>query len=786
MENFYQFLKIDEQLVDARKKLIVSDQATKQMLVSKFSEKLVNVKVMSERELKALRYEPLTVTQKKFIYDNSVKYFNFPIKDISLINRLESFLHYVDSNEQYESKQLQIIQALKQDLQMAPAKSLSSLLSNYQIINLCPITDVSTTTLVNTTINPINVHFNNPSNATVQVAKYDNIYLEINEVCNEICRLIVSGVNINDIFVYLPSSNYQTIFANTSRMFNIRLANNNPKKIINTKAAKIILNDIKLNKFDSTLESYELFDPMHLNKIINILNKYSDFANDYSQVLAFIKYDFETNSIPQKAETNVIQTIDPFNSMLVDQNQIVFILGANEGLIPNVRRDDDFLSDLEKSILNIETSTFVNNQNRIRFLNLMKTDNIFTSFALSHLSTTYEPSSIILDNKDVVGINSIKTIKSERYSKEADALIFAKELENYRLYNTKSPIFEQLAFHYNQIQVKDSSFTTINENHFQRQLSHTSINTFYQCQYKFYLQNIVRINRRSKNMSIITGNIIHLILEKCLNPATINNNQSQLNTDLIANIISEYVTEYTERERKRNKQFKFDYIDNFYFAKLPKMLLPIIEAFITENEQSDFKIESLEKTYQMQLDAEHQITLIGKTDKITSKINDDQIFIEIYDYKTGNAKIDLSLVEFGFEMQNLIYFILYQNEYQHEAGSEHLAGVFRQKIKPAILKDDEEQISNFEISGYATSKDEYIFHRAVKKDLLTDQFVKELIDVVQTNINSAVNAIINNDFRINPKLIDKDNKSCTFCDFFEICNKQTKDFVTLQKEKNEK
>lgn len=102
--------------------------------------------------------------------------------------------------------------------------------------------------------------------------------------------------------------------------------------------------------------------------------------------------------------------------------------------------------------------------------------------------------------------------------------------------------------------------------------------------------------------------------------------------------------------------------------------------------------------------------------------------------------------------------------------------------------DDEELLEKFDftyqdsamISGLKKKKEGFYAYSKVLNNKQIDMIDK----LVDDNINKAVNNILEGNFNINPKKIDKDNIGCEFCSYRDICYKKEEDIVELPKHQN--
>ena len=69
--------------------------------------------------------------------------------------------------------------------------------------------------------------------------------------------------------------------------------------------------------------------------------------------------------------------------------------------------------------------------------------------------------------------------------------------------------------------------------------------------------------------------------------------------------------------------------------------------------------------------------------------------------------------------------------------------------------------------------------------VISDEDMKDMIKLVEDKILEASTSILNNDFSINPKVIDNKNVSCIYCPYKDICYKRIKDYVYCETKKEE-
>ena len=65
---------------------------------------------------------------------------------------------------------------------------------------------------------------------------------------------------------------------------------------------------------------------------------------------------------------------------------------------------------------------------------------------------------------------------------------------------------------------------------------------------------------------------------------------------------------------------------------------------------------------------------------------------------------------------------------------------------------------------------------------MSNEEIEELINKTNGLIDEVIDNILEADFSINPKIIDGENVSCTYCEYKDICFKNEKDITYIDRE----
>lgn len=607
------------------------------------------------------------------------------------------------------------------------------------------------------------------------IYEFKNLFDEVTFISDKIRKLISNNVPINKIKLINLPGEYSFILKEVFNMHNLNIDINN-ENIYSSKIVKKYLelydDDLSVDKLS---ECFNLKNDDNLyiyNKIIDILNKYN------FEMKKEIKREILINEFKniKVNKTNYVSSIEVKNINDVNDDEYAFFLGFNEGNIPIIFKDEDYLSDKEKKILGINTSyerTNIEKENIIK--NIKSIKNLTITYKLKTPFNEYYPSSII----DDLEYDIIKETKlNYNYSNLLNKIKLSKDLDNFVKYGEKSNELEVLFSNYKDIKYMsfDNKFKGINKEKLYKYindelvLSYTSLDNFYKCKFRYYLTNILKLDKYEETFAIFIGNLFHHILSICFNEGF------------------DFEKEYTDYLVNYNLNNK----DKFFVNKLKQDLLFIIETIKKQYEYSEFENAKYENEFEITKDSNVKVKFIGFIDKLLYKEYKDKTLLVIVDYKTGNQDLNLYNCYYGLNMQLPIYLYLSKTG---EFKNAEVIGFYLQKILTSIPKiDDKKDIllqkeDNLKLQGYSLYDEELlnIFDRTYENSrvikslakssngfrsyskLLTKNQMVKLEELVNNKIDNARDEILNANFEIDPKRIGFNNVSCKFCKFKDIC-----------------
>ena len=582
----------------------------------------------------------------------------------------------------------------------------------------------------------------------------------------------------SEIFITGLTDDYIPELKRIFSLYKIPLNINNKISIYSTSAVQTFLKNLTENK-DLNIALEKTPNGEVKNKIIDLLNQYNLPVDE--TYLTIIKEKLKNLTIPAKKYDNAVNVISL--NEINDKDKIYYILGFNQELIPKIYKDDDLIADDEKPQYNLLTSTKKNIiQKKVTERLIKSSPNITITYKLKDTFSTYYPSSLISElNLEVIKNPDIKYIYSNLFNK----LTLSKYLDDYLNYNQKDKNLDILWSNYSNIDygTYDNKYHQINKenliNYLQNKLtlSYTSLNNYSLCPFKYYANNILKLDPYEETFPILIGNLFHYCLSHLY--------------DENFNLETEY--------RKYLKDKELSPKEKFYLKRLYKVLEKDIEIIKREETHTTYNKHLTEKKLTISKSQNPEINFTGIIDKVSYNEN----HAIITDYKTGSITATLDNLNYSLNMQLPIYLYLIKNS---NLGY-NVMGIYLQKLlnTPALDSEnpDKEIADNLKLSGYTVNDEDIIQEiddtyenseliKGLKKTkngfssyskLLNYEDFDKIYQITEDNINKTIKNILEGNFEIKPKRIDNENISCKNCPFKDLCFFKEEDIKNLKNTK---
>lgn len=629
---------------------------------------------------------------------------------------------------------------------------------------------------IETWLSPLKIEFQKlPENDfKPTIYELNNKEEEIAFVGEKIADLLKQGISPNHIYIGNIEDNYKSTVKRIFTLQNIPICMPNKNTIANAILGSNYLKG-QLTKEEITLEETDIY-----NKIITIENKYIDLKSKNE----FIKSDIENTPLKDENITNAITVVNIKEKQFTNEDY-VFLMNYNKESIPTIYKDEELLSDQEKEILNLETTTIKNKKEKEELIQLIKNiPNCTITYKKLDNGKICYPSPILKElNKDINTNNSLEFNVSDNYNK----LYLASSLDEFIKYNTISKELQKLEKLYAiPYRTYNNKFTNLkNENLKENiKLSYTSLDTYIKCPFNYYLTYILKLKPYEETFQIFIGNLYHSILE--------NLNASDNWEDIYNEII-------------KNKEFTFK--EQFFLEKLKNELSDIIKIIKEQDKHCALTETLTEKQIIIKMD--ENTNFEGKIDKIKYINENENTIIMVTDYKTGNSSFKQEYFPLGLNLQLPIY--LYLIKESKIFKNPIIGGFYLQSISLNRLKNEENKSyellkrNRLKLHGFSTDNEEIlkliddtyansenIAGLKMKNDktfyqyskVLNSNMEKEIYDLVDKIIKETVKNIKEGNFQIQAKIIDnEENVSCKYCPYECICNHEAKDNIYLNSDK---
>lgn len=763
-------------------KIVILNDYAKKSFIKKIN-KLINVKVITLSELKRKYY---------FDYDNKAIYFVSNkyncIPEIAKIY-IENTYFIGDIN----TKKVNFLKEVKEELDTNNLLTYNNLFKEFLkgkdivLYNLKYVDNFYKKIFKELERDSNITSYNDENNESIkELYKANNSEEEVAFICSKITKLIKSGVNINNIKLANVKSDYEFIIRKTFKLFNIPINLPSFETIKSTslviKFKELYNSDIsitieKLKEFINTKEENDIF-----KSLISIVNNYL-WVNDFELVKDMVFNEIDNIKTPREKLKNAVEVIE-FKKELISDEDYVFLIGFNEGVIPVNYKDEDYLSDDEKSKLGLSTSFELNenamNEVKDSIRNIKHLIVTYPSHNLSseiYISSSYEKD--LFEEKEL----NISFNESNAYNK----LKLVSEKDENSKFGTVTDDLLKLSSHYKDMKYSsfDNKYKLIDKSKIKNffnnglTLSYTSMNDYYMCSFRYYLDYILKINKYEDTFEAIVGTIFHKILSMCF----------ESDIDIIRTYESEI----------EKSNYEFNESEKFFLSILKDELVLVIETIKNQLSYTQLIESMYEKEIVIDVDKDLHIRFKGFVDKILYNKFNGKTVVAIIDYKTGNPNLNINNSIYGLEMQLPVYIYLIKNEIKDVK----IGGFYLQKILNNIT-DKEKRLDSLKLQGYTNSDldiidkvDSSFNDSKVIKSLRTsskgfyayskiinDEEIDILNKVVETKIKEASIDILDSKFDINPKEMNNEVIGCKFCKYKDICFMKPKDTVTLKEVKN--
>lgn len=633
------------------------------------------------------------------------------------------------------------------------------------------------------------------------IKEFSNIEEEVENLYNSIFDLLEKGIDINKIYVTNVSQDYEPYFNRFNSYYGFEIKYNTNSYIIGTRLAETFIEMLDTKNKEEIYEFLSNQENEISSRLIVILNKYAKY--NITDVKELIISDIKNIKI-NHAYDNVVNCTNIMSQY--NDDEYVFVLGFNDS-IPTMNKDVDYITDNIKHLINLPTTEEINEIKKENLINhISNIKYLYLSYSKNSPFNVYNKQ-VLLSNDQCEYIN----IKNGfDYSDKLNKTKYIDKLDKLRKFNDNDSNLAELKNTYgrNNYLSYDNKFKGLSDKQTENitkqinrkdelTLSYSSMNNFFECNFKYYLDSVLKIKEPFGTYYTKLGTVCHGVLEELYNNSNFNFEDAWKN-------------EIKKEEEKENAPIFDDESDKYFVNRIKEELKKDIEIVKQQKQNSQLDKEKCENNFTINVD--DKVNFTGFIDKVMYKETDDEILASIVDYKTNRTiEIDKDIMKYGLSLQLPSYLFLmkyaknfnkeikfagfyiqhiinYDNKYNQDKTLDEIKA---DSMKlDGISSDNSDRLMAADLSLVSGNKSENIRGIAINKDgslrksskLYSDEQFEELINIVENSIKTAGKAILKGDFTINPKQINKENKSCTYCKYAAICYKRPNDLVFLDKE----
>ena len=589
-----------------------------------------------------------------------------------------------------------------------------------------------------------------------------------------------------------------------------------------------------------------------LDQMVEIMGDEKKSLEEFIRLISLGFDEYELGLVPPSIDQVLVSSVDRMKN---PNTKYLYLIGTTDGIFPLISKDNGLLSDNDREDIgskgievDIDSKTKTFEEQFLVYKALTSTsENLIVTYPISdHEGKTLRPSIIvsrlkkifpkisnesylleeknnsteeILENITVKAptfnnlINAIKEFEETKEIKDIWLDIYRYFLQDEEYKNISEKVISGLNYTNQVRKVEEEKIKSLYKNSL---LSVSRIEKYAQCPFAYFIQYGLKAKER-KEYSFTApdlGNFIHNILENFSKSLAKDNLQWQdIDIDYIKSKVSVLVDEivdtipgYILNSSERYKYLAF---------RLKNMLVAALNVIAEQIKQgsfepSDYEVEfGLNGKYppiKLVLDNGEEINLIGKIDRVDEFEENDNKYIRIVDYKSGNKSISLSDVYYGLQLQLLVYLDAILESAKNGDGNLNPAAILYCRIDNPIAKfnedkDDEEVreaiLKDMRMKGLII-KDAHII-KEMDKSLADGERKTSLVIPANLtkdgNIGKNTNGVTYEEFDILRKYVkstvknlcsemnsgnigidpykNKNGTSCDFCTYSSICQFDT-------------
>lgn len=621
------------------------------------------------------------------------------------------------------------------------------------------------------------------------VYAYEDIYGELRRLFNEICHDIDNGTKPDDIYIVGADSSYYGPLKDFARYYGVAVELPKEGRLYDEPIYRSFRLNFLARGLEEALSSLEkdFPDDPDYPTIYRFAKRFATLFASTNEALNLYD-DFAKAATPKGIRlTNAIHLQ---NSYFVRPGAHYYVVNFALGVFPKSYADSDFLSDLEKKEAGLPVSSALNHESLANLSSFLESPSlVYLSYKEKDGTRAMFPSGLVREKGYKIAYSPESPYE---YSHAKGTFYECSLLDKERKYLYRDPTLSFLSkrspIAYNSFDYSYRAFPCI-EATAPRTYSYSSLKTFEECPFHYYLDHVLRVDEAEPRFSASLGTIFHSVLQHMFDEG--------------------FSFEETWRKAVDEERAKTPFSNKEEALLLgdKNVCKAAVDFHLAHQKGMENPLVMTEKPFKVTL-AEHPlITLCGQIDAafLTGK---EERYLSLLDYKTTASQFfDEDLVPLGFSLQLPLYAFACASD--PSLKEYPLIGLFIADVLPGSyatgLGQKQEDVNGdlFRLRGVYLSDPDKI--KTFDNQFMASTFVKGLkysvdkgfgggrgkksaksADEIASFAALAGQALIDGDakirsgdFAIAPKKFKSKIDACKYCPYRDVCYRPEKAVIHL-------
>ncbi len=580
-----------------------------------------------------------------------------------------------------------------------------------------------------------------------------------------------------------------------------------------------------------------------INQIHELLGDEEISAQEFLEILEAGFGEIEVGTIPQNVDRILVGDMERTR---LKQVKVLFFMGVNDGNIPKNSSKGGILSDMDREFLkesHLELAPSPRQQMFIQrfylYLNLTKpSDKLYISYAkVSNDGKTLRPSYLV----DTVQ-KLFEKLKVEQPWKQAiqEQIVTAKEgtrylaeglrkyveggleelqqAELFALYSAYEAngeykelidMLQQAAFYrYQASSLSAEVARALYGRHLESSVSR--LETFAACAYRHFLTYGLSLQEREEFgfEAVDMGNIFHEVLDsfaKKLEKSeyTWFDFPAEFGENTVAEAMERLATEYGSGVLYSSSR------QEYAITRMRRVLNRTVESLQEQLRKGEFMPRAHEMSFSsvqdinaidISLSAEESMRFRGRIDRVDIAEEENQVFVKVIDYKSGEHQFDLAALYYGLQLQLVVYMnAAMEMEAKKHPGKEIVpAALLYYRVEDPLVEGSEEMSAEelndlirgeLRMNGVVNSRDDIISKLdktmgsksdvipverkkdgslGARSSVLTSEEFQLISNYVNYKVRTIGREILAGSKEVNPYQEEKKD-ACKYCAYKQVC-----------------